>query len=428
MANSRADLTPSSSLPIAYFALSHLSLAAGLLVLVVQPALPGGFFYHPKMMALVHVVTLTWLTGSIFGAFYIVGPLVLRLPMPVRAADWTAFGAFLVGVLGMIPHFWMGEYVGMLWGAYLITGAVAWVAARAWRGLPAAPVPWPIKLHVGLAFANFLAAATLGILIGLDRTRGGFGFPPLAAAYAHAHLAAVGWVTLMVVGIAYRLIPMMLPAAMPEGGRLARSAIFLEAGLAVVVWALLAQSPWLPAGAVLITAGLGSFVVEIRRALRHRQPRPPTLPPRDWSTWQTHGALLWLIVAVGLGLVLSVGGGAASVPLMWLYGVAGLVGFLAQIVAGIQGRLVPLYAWYRAMARRGGAPPARSAHSLPSVPLARFTFLTWSGGVPLLAWGLAAQQPAVISLGAVLLLCGVAAGGAHLLHMLRGAVAGSRAD
>ena len=97
----RRDLTPASAIPLAYFAFAHLGLAAALLVLALRPDLPGAFFYHPKMVALVHLVTLAWLSGSILGAFYIVGPLALRLPMPVRWTDWVAFLAFALGWLGV---------------------------------------------------------------------------------------------------------------------------------------------------------------------------------------------------------------------------------------------------------------------------------------------------------------------------------------
>lgn len=419
-APTRADLTPSSTLPLAYFAFAHAGLASGFVTLAFRPDLPGVFFYHPKMVAIVHLLTLPWLSGSILGAFYIVAPLVLRLPMPVRWPDWIAFALFVLGTAGMVGHFWIGEYGGMVWGAYEVVAAIGWVASRAWRGLVQAPVPWPIKLHVGLAFANIVAAAALGILIGIDRTRGILAISPIAATYTHAHLAAIGWATMMVVGLAYRLIPMMLPAAMPTGSALARSALLLQAGLVVIAWALIHGSPWLLAGAALVAAGLASFFAQIRSVVGRRMPKPPALPRRDWSTWQTHTALLWLVVAVVLGVAQSVGVRAQwTFPMMWLYGVAALVGFLAQIVTGMQGRLVPLYAWYRAMARRGGAPPARGANDLPSAAFARVVFLTWTAGVPLLGWGLAVGAHAVIVSGAILLACGVAAGGAHIAYMVR---------
>ena len=41
---------------------------------------------------------------------------------------------------------------------------------------------------------------------------GWFAWSPLSAAFAHAHLAAIGWAVMMVVGLSYRLIPMIVPA------------------------------------------------------------------------------------------------------------------------------------------------------------------------------------------------------------------------
>lgn len=416
---------PRSAVPIAYFAFAHVGLGSAFAALLLWPELPGAFFYHPRMVALVHLVTLAWLTGSILGAFYIVAPLALRLPLPAGRADWVAVASFTAGTAGMISHFWIGEYTGMAWSAGMVTAAIAWVAARAWSGLRSAPVPGGIKLHVALAFFNIIAAAVFGMVIGLDRTQGFLGLPPLAATYAHAHLAAVGWVTMMVVGLAYRLIPMMLPAVMPAGRSLGLSAILIETGLAIVVLSLLRGSAWLPLGAASIAAGLVSFVVRIRRTVGRRLPRPPALPRRDWSTWQTHAAFLWLVVALGLGVAVSIGVPEDfRAPLAWTYGVAGLVGFLAQVVVGIQGRLVPLYAWYRALAARDGAPPVRGANELPSAAFARIIFLAWTPGVPLLAWGLAAERHAMIRISAGLLLAGVLTGAAYFIHILRAAHAG----
>ena len=135
----------------------------------------------------------------------------------------------------MIAHFWINTYDGMAWSAGLVSAAVARVAARAWWGLRQSVAPWPVLLHVALAFFNILAAAGLGITIGLDRTRGFLGVSPLAAMFAHAHVAAVGWATMMVVGLSDRLIPMMFPAAMPRGRWLALSAMLIEIGLVVLV-------------------------------------------------------------------------------------------------------------------------------------------------------------------------------------------------
>jgi hypothetical protein len=410
---------PSSALPFAYFVFAHACLAAALLVLIAQPALPGGFFYHPRLIALVHLVTLGWISGSILGAFYIVAPLALATPLPAGPRDWAGFALFSLGTLGMVSHFWIGTYDGMAWSAALVIAAVAHLAWRAMRGLTPGAVPWPIVLHVRLAFVNFGAAAALGVMIGIDRAHGVFGLPPIMATYAHAHLAALGWAAMMVIGLAYRLVPMLLPSAMASGSALAASAILLEAGLAVLAGALLFQWPVLPAAAALIVAALAMFAVRLIAAARRRMPRPPALPRRDWSVMHVGLSFLWLFAAAILGVVLSISPyGAAHDRMAWVYGVAGLVGFLAQIVAGMQGRIVPYYAWYRAMAARGGAPPGVSANALPAAAIAGAVFSTWLAGVPLLAWALPAQHHAAIRASALLLLAGVVLQMTHLVYML----------
>jgi hypothetical protein len=225
---------------------------------------------------------------------------------------------------------------------------------------------------------------------------------------------------MMVVGLGYRLLPMILPAKPPADRGLARSAVLVEAGLVAVVWSLLTASPLLPFGGLLIVLGLANFVRIVRRMVANRLPRPPALPARDWSAWQVHGAMLWMGVAVVLGLTASLlPAGAVHTQMAWVYGVAGLVGGLSQMVVGMQGRLVPLYAYYRAMASRNGAPPARSSHSLLSPAFASIIFVLWTVGVPALSWGLARSVELAIRLASLLLAVAVIVGGVYLHRLMR---------
>ncbi|HEX6164945.1 MAG TPA: hypothetical protein VFZ31_16375 [Vicinamibacterales bacterium] len=410
---------PSSALPLAYYFLGYASFGAAMLALAIDPSIPGASFYQPRFVALVHLVTLGWLTGSILGSLYIVAPLALGVPLPVRKADWFAFAAFVLGASGMVAHFWINTYDGMAWSAVLAVGAVARVGSRVVRGLRDSRVPWGVRLHIVLAFTNIVAAAVLGMVIGFDRSRGFLAISPLATTFAHAHIAAVGFVMMLVIGLSYRLIPMMLPAAMPSGRSIAWSAILLESGVATVAVSLMIDSSAVVAGALLIAAGVVSFVRHVRAMLGRRLPRPPALPARDWSTWQVHMAFGCLVVTVAAGLVLSFGASAdRRLSLMWIYGIAGLIGFLAQMVAGMQGRLVPLYAWYRAYAAIG-APPLRPANALPSPFFARSIFLCWAAAVPLLLWGLPFANQFVIRTGALCLLAGVTLGASYVRHLLR---------
>lgn len=414
-------LLPASGIPLLYFGFAHACLALAFAVLVIRPDLPGAYFFHPRLTALVHLVTLGWISGSILGAFYIVGPLALRLPLRPGWPDRIAFASFAAGTIGMVASIWTGEYERVAWAAVLVAASVGHVAQRAWRGLWQARVPWPVKLHVALAFANMLLASGLGALVAMNRLSGWLPVSPQSGAFAHAHLAAVGWAMMMVVGLSYRLIPMIVPAAMPAGSSMAASAILLQTGVTVLVISLLSGSHWTAAGAFLIVTGLSSFM-RVRKIVAHRLPPPAALPRPDWATWQTHVAFVWLLVAAALGVLLSLHVGTRlTVELAWLYGTLGLIGFLAQIIVGIQGRLLPMHGWYRGFEAGGMRPPARSVHVLARPRLARLVFLAWTAGVPLLAAGLVATSSPAIATGSALLLAGVVLNAVQAYHVATGA-------
>lgn len=418
MSDSSRELLPASALPLAYYICAYAALLGALVTLVVDPWIAGPSFYHQRMIGLVHLLTVGWITGSILGSLYIVGPLALRVPMPVGWADWAAWAAFATGTAIVILAFWSGHYDRVAWSGALILLSIFRVLVLVFPGLMRSPAPRGVVLHVLLAFGNMLGAGIIGVLLGLNRSRGFLEVSPLATMFAHVHLAAVGWATMMVVGLAYRLIPMMLPAAMPAGWRIATSAVLLEVGLLALVGGLLVEPALLLPAALVIVAGLASFSLVMRATVRQRMPRPPALPRRDWSAWQAHAALGWLLVAVTAGMALSVGvRDEWRLPLMWTYGVAGLLGFLGQMVAGIQGRLVPWYAWYRAFAAAGQPPPV-SANALPSAAFARAVLLGWTGGLPVLLAGLALDLPLATRAGAALLSLAVFIGALYLRSML----------
>jgi hypothetical protein len=129
----------------------------------------------------------------------------------------------------------------------------------------------------------------------------------------------------------------------------------------------------------------------------------------EQGDWQTHIAFVWLLVAASTGLVLTLPiPPTLMIGLGWGYGIAGLIGFLAQIVVGIQGRLLPLYGWYRMMEKANMEPPTRSAHTLGSHGLAKAILVAWTLGVPLLISGLTGAFNWMIVAGSALLLVGVA--------------------
>jgi hypothetical protein len=66
---------PPRLLPTLYFGFAHACLALAFAVVAYDPRGVAGFFYHSRMLGVVHLVTLGWITTSMLGALYVVGPI-----------------------------------------------------------------------------------------------------------------------------------------------------------------------------------------------------------------------------------------------------------------------------------------------------------------------------------------------------------------
>ena len=401
------EFLPARFPPLLYFGFAHACLAAAFAATAVDPRGVGGFFYHPRMLAVVHLVTLGWISGSILGSIYLVGPLALRFPLPAGRLDHAAFGSFAVGVMGMASHFWIDRPPGMAWSAGLVTLTFAFVAARVLLGLRRAAVPPEVKLPVAFAFVNVLLVAGLGLLLAVNKSEPFLPFGQLAGALAHAHLAVLGFAAMMVMGAGYRLIPMILPAAMPKGFWSYASAGLLQSGALGLTAALLAGRLVLEA-ATLAVLGLFAFFARLLWILRHPRPAPRELPRPDVGVLHVLQSLVYLALATGVGLALAFAPQADwALALAMAYGVFGLVGFLAQIVIGMESRLLPLAAWLWSFAGGGyqGTPP--SLYRTPLLSLQWANLALWTAGVPLLATGLAGDHERTTRAGAGLLFLAV---------------------
>jgi hypothetical protein len=413
-------LLPPRILPWLYFSAAHIALALAFAAIAWDPRATAGFYYHARLAGIVHLVTLGWITMSILGALYLVGPLALRTLMPARWTDATAFGSIVIGIVGMVAHFWLEEFGGMAWSGVMMATGILGVGVRTLRGLRGAAVPGALKLHVLLAFINIAGAATMGVLLGFDKV---YRFLPglvLSNVVAHAHFAAIGWAAMMVVGVGYRLLPMILPAAMPSGRAMYASAVLLEVGAVGLFVTLLIRSAWTIVFVAATVAGFAAFAAHVVVMLKNRRQKPRGLPAVDYAVAHAALAFLSLVVTIVIGLVLALRDPSdLTMRAALAYGVFGLVGFLAQMVAGMEVRLLPLLAWYTAAHRAPGPDAIPAIAVLSAQPLSGVAWILWMWGVPALATGFFFDAVPLLTTGALALEAAVLASAWQVVRLAR---------
>ena len=403
---------PSATLPLRYLvaaAVAFVAAAGGVVGLARELA---GHYYHPRLAALTHTVTLGWITLTIMGASYQLIPIVLERPVwSERLARWQ-FAALVAGVIGLVAHFYIGEWSGMLWAAAVVAagvGAHLVNLALSLRGL----ARWTFTARLfAMALAGLGLTAAFGLLLAADRVftflPGAF-FPTL---HAHVHLALLGWVMPVVLGVAARVYPMFLLAAEPAGwpGRVQLWGI--GAGVPLVTVGLLAAPGLAVVGALAVAAaaaGHAAWVVGIVRTRKR--------PALDWGLRfaLTGTGFLLLATAFGLALALDLAGG----PRVALaYAALALGGWVSLTIVGMMLKVVPFLVWYRVYAPRIGKAPVPTLAQLSWPALERLAYWLLAPGMLLLAGALASGVAAWIAAAGAVVAAGALAFAATLARVL----------
>ena len=118
---------PARWVPLGYLGLAHLALGAAAAVTLWDSSGIAGFFYHAKMIAAVHALTLGWISSSLIGMLYVAGD---RLGLRATRLDVGILIAWGAGASGLVSHFWIEKFSGMMWSAGLLGLAILVATGR----------------------------------------------------------------------------------------------------------------------------------------------------------------------------------------------------------------------------------------------------------------------------------------------------------
>ncbi len=355
VANLSLEQAPPISVPFRFFLSAPLFLlAAALLLCWFGPdALASRWSY--QTLALTHLFTLGVLTSVMFGALFQMLPVLAGSPVPrvTLIASWVHL-LLTVGTVGLVASFLLGSAFGLtVAGAVLGLAIVVFVSAIALA-------LWRVEVANVTITAMWLAVIALGITaaLGLHLVVGMSGLAPLVRPffYTNLHLAwgLLGWVALLLMGVAYQVVPMFQVTPEYPVWIRQRMVPVLFAGL--IVWGLLAGAAAygrLPSGAAtgwmgLLVVGYLLFAGVTLRLQRQRRRRVSDVTVLFWRTG---------LIAVGVcGLLWVLGrflpGWDARLEPDLLLGVGLLLGTAVSLVNGMLYKIVPFLSWFHLQNRQ----------------------------------------------------------------------------
>lgn len=400
------ELAVPLSLPMRHFILSAAAFLAFAAAFAFRTERFVGFGFDARFaLGGVHLLTLGWITSAIFGALSQMPPSLWSVPLASQRAVRAAFAALALGLAGFVAALWTGREAYWLPAALLAASVflyLANLAATMWR---APKLGWT-GLHLAASAVFMGAAAVVGGLLAWDRQRGLLFSSPEGALVAHVHLALVGWVSLTIAGVSYRLVPAL--ASFSGGPASEARAAF---GLAVAGTSLLAADRLFggsrlgAAPAWILAAAYVGYLAQFRR-LAVIRPKP-----LDPSTCFTFGGALGGLAWASLGVGLATGLVEDGLESRSAYVFLALVGWATPWILAQVHKIVPFLVWLHVYSPREWRPPIEipKLEDLTSRRLAWLEFAAWASGAPLAAWGLFnGSLPSARAGGALLFACAAA--------------------
>jgi hypothetical protein len=395
------------ALPGAHFALALVFWVMGSLALVwIAPLLASGAFMLPRIAAVTHLFTLGWITTSILGALYQFLPVALGVSIRSERLAWVTLALYGPGAAGLVLGMLLGRSDVTVAGAAALTAGLLLFSGNLAATLRRATERGLTWWCLAGATLFLLATVGLGAALAANLRWPVLGAERLLAMGVHVHVAVAGWVLLVVVGVAQRLLPMFLlshgaptwPAKVAAGG--------LGAGAGLLLLGHHALSPWLLAVvATLLAAGVLALVGQAAAFFRTR-----VRPHLDAGMRLAGSGMVVLALCVPLG-VWAAFRGVGDLHAATGYGIALIVGALSMFVAGHYYKIVPFLVWYHRFGPRvgKGTPVPKVADLIAARPAAAAAVLLPLGavGLALSAWAgapLPARTFAVLHAGGALLL------------------------
>jgi uncharacterized membrane protein YiaA len=341
-------------------------------------------------------------------------PVVLQTPIASERLGRVSFWFLLAGIVAFLS----GLYTGRLpllgsGGTLMVLGFAIYIAVLVLT-LMRAPVIDIVGWHIAASLFGRAGGLTRGLLLALSRGAGFLGGMTLRLRATHIVLMVGGWVMVLLMGVAYRLIGMF---TVSEGSLHPRLAWLGFALLVGGVWLLAASALFgLPTSISVVGAGLFfaahvAFAAQLTRLYRLRRRRGIDIHMPFMVLAAAMGLLAMGLVIVGLAT------DAPALSLIWIAAVwFGIAGMVETAMMGMFYKIATFLIWLRSYAPLAGRYKVPRLEDLYRRRLALIGFAVWLAGLIVSAGALLLDSRTLAVVSGMTIAVGI---GCFLLNVAR---------
>lgn len=345
---------PPISVPFRFFIAAPLFLVLAACALLLSGSDAMISRWSPALLGITHLLTLGFMAMVMCGAMLQLLPVLAGAPVPKpRLMAWAIHLPLAGGSLLLSYALYFSATHLLTWAMVLLGAAFATFLAAAIRSLLHAPARNASTHAMLLALAALSLAAGLGLTLAAGLA-GWADLPLLTLTTLHVGWALLGWTALLVIGIAYQVVPMFqLTPAYPRAlTRWLGNTLFAL----LLIWAAHPLLPenfaaWLATAAELgIAACLALFAGVTLRLQFRRKRRVADITLQFWQV-----GMYSLLAAVALWLAGQAGTQlAASSWYALMLGVLFIAGFALSLIMGMLYKIVPFLIWFHLQSNMPG--------------------------------------------------------------------------
>lgn len=368
-------MSPSYKMVRKYFLASILGFVALTFLMFLNANAIKGYHFQPKLLGLTHIATLGWITMIIFGAMFQLVPVVLQVKLFSEKLGEAQFWIYSAGVIGMIMSFFKFDTFLLAIFASLVSLAILIFIFNITASMIKVK-EWNLTgTYIAAALFYLFLTVAAGIMMAVNLYSPYFKTNHLEYLKLHAHLAFIGWVSMVIMGVSYKLIPMF---SLSHGFSLKPAKwvfAFINAGLLLltVEYHFPQRTIMLPISAILFAAGNLIFLYQVYLIMKNRVRKI-----LDVGLTYSMVSFVMMFAATVLGVFLVFEkfldfNVLSRIVLIYSYVI--LFGYFSLLIVGQMYKIVPFLVWFHKFSAKVGIESVPMLKDMYSEKLARLEFI-----------------------------------------------------
>lgn len=370
---------PSPKIVVPHFVAGSLAFVIATLLLFISAGEWHNLYFHPKLIAITHIMVLGWATMTAFGALYQLVPVVYETSLFSEKLASTTFYLYIVSVIFLSYSFWVSSFSELLLYSSLLMffSLLMFIInlAMTYRKRKKSNIQ---SRFISTALLWLALTEFLGTLIALNFKYNFLSQNHIHYLKIHAHIGLLGWFILLIIGASSILIPMFMISHQVKSEKLKFSYYLINFGLIGLTlnWFIYQIRIGDIFFGLLIISGIMIYIIHIFQLYKNRIRKL-----LDTGMKLTISAIVLMLLPLLISLILSGINFDYEVisRLSLVYGFGIIFGIISTIILGQIYKTLPFIVWlkvYQPYVGKFKTPLPRELYSESIIKIQMIIYLT----------------------------------------------------